>query len=140
MNRLFIFFLILLGSNYIVAQEILVPEKLKTIPNSQCHWAYSVERVNTKHDSHNYIITVNIAQIDSTGYRGTLKLKDGTVYCRFNDKGITKKIQFKKSRKNWIGKFKIYTKKTLPLEIIANYNQQEVIMPLSLNEGRYPGE
>lgn len=110
------------------------------IPNSQCYWAYGVERVNTKHDSNNYIITVNVSQIDSTGYRGTLKLKDGIVYCRFNDKGITKKIQFKKSQENWIGKFKIYTKKTLPLEIVAIYNQHEVIMPLNLNEGRYPRE
>lgn len=142
MKGLFIFFLILLGSNYIVAQEILVPEILKTIPNSRCYWAYSVERVNTNRDSvHNYIITVNVAQVDSEGnYRGKLKLKDVIVYCRFNDEGITKKVRFKKSRKNWIGKFKIYTNQTLPLEIVSKYKQQEVIMSLNLNKGTYPGE
>lgn len=142
MKRLFISFLILLSSNYIVAQEIIVPEIVKTIPNSNCYWAYSVERADNKHDGvYNYIITVNVAQVDNTGnYRGKLKLKNVIVYCRFNDGGIPKKIRFKKSRKNWIAKFKIYTNKTLPLEIVANYKQQEIIMSLDLNKGNYPGE
>ncbi|WP_379964099.1 hypothetical protein [Epilithonimonas sp. UC225_85] len=142
MKRLLLFFLILLGLNYIIAQEILVPQIVKTIPNSKCYWAYSVKRVNTKrHSFHNYIITVNVAQVDSTGnYRGKLKLKDVIVYSRFNDEGITKKIRFKKSRKNWIAKFKIYTNQTVPLEIVAKYKQQEVIMSLNLNKGTYPGE
>ncbi len=142
MKSLLKYYMLLFCSFYAYAQEISVPEKLKTIPNTECYWAYSVERTNTKNDSiHNYTIRVNIAQIDSTGnYKGNLKLNNVIVYCQFVENGNTKKKRFKQSGENWISKFKIHTNKSLPLEIIANYDNQESIMPLKLNQGTYPGE
>ena len=141
MKRILIFLLLVICAINVNAQEILIPKDLKTIPNSKSYWAYSVERDYTKESIHKYTITANIAQIDSLGnYKGKLKLKDAKIYCRFIENGKTKRINFKPKQKNWVAKFKIHTNQILPLEIVANYNKQEFIMPLKLNKGIYPGE
>lgn len=143
MKRLCIYFIILLSTfNTAIAQEIPVPESLKTVPNSKCYWSYSVERLNSKDNSfHKYSIRVSVVQYDSNGkYKWDLKLRNAKIYCCFEENGILKKIYFKQVGKKWIAKFKIHTNEVLPLEIKASYNNNERIMPLKLNEGTYPGE
>lgn len=133
---------LLLLSNIAIAQEIPVPESLKTFPNAKCYWSYSVERVSTRNDSvHKYIIQVELEQQDSIGNnKGRLRLKHASVYCDFSEKGISKRIYFKQKGLKWIAKFKISTNQLLPLNIIANYNHHQTTMPLTLNEGTYLGE
>ena len=129
-------------SNIAFSQEVPVPESLKTFPNAKCYWSYSVERLRTTDDSvHNYIIRVSLQQQDSIGNnKGRLKLKHALIYCDYSDKGILKKIRFKQKGLQWTAKFNVSTNQPLPLGIIANYNQHQRIMPLTLNEGTYPGE
>ena len=129
-------------SNIANAQDVPVPESVKTFPNAKCYWSYSVERSTTTHDSiHQYIIRVSLQQQDSLGNnKGRLKLKHALIYCNFSDKGISKKIYFKQKGMQWIGKFKISTNQPLPLRIIAEYNHDQKSMSLTLNEGTYPGE
>ncbi len=142
MKQLPIFFTIFFSGIYIFAQEIPIPEKLKTIPNSKSYWGYSVERKNTKRDSlHNYFIRVNISQIDSSGNpKGSLKVKDVVIYCRFSENGTERNIKFKNASKYWKAKFRIHSNQILPLEIVAKYKNYETIMALKLNKGMYPGE
>lgn len=132
----------LLISDITTAQEVPVPERLKTFPNAKCYWAYGVERLSTTKDSvHNYIIRVSLQQQDSIGNnRGRLKLKNALIYCDYSDAGIPKKIYFKQRGLQWIGKFKVSTNHPLSLRIIADYNHQQTKMPLTLNKGTYPGE
>ncbi len=132
----------LLISDIATAQEVPVPERLKTFPNAKCYWAYSVERLSTTEESvHNYIIRVSLQQQDSIGNnKGRLKLKHALIYCDYSDTGILKKIYFKQKGLQWIAKFKVSTNQPLSLRIIANYNNQQTKMPLTLNEGTYPGE
>lgn len=143
MKRLLIYLIgLLFVSTVAISQEIPVPEKLKTIPNAKCYWGYSVERLNTEHDSiHKYTIRVSVQQVDSSGNnKGRLRLKHAIIYCSFIEEGIPKKIFFKQVGLKWIAKFRIHTNELLPLKIIAKYNNQKRIMPLKLNEGTYPGE
>ena len=129
-------------SHILIAQEVPVPESVKTFPNAKCYWGYSVERVSTTHDSvHKYIIRVSIVQEDSVGNnKGSLRVKHALIYCSFLEKGITKTIYCKPKGSLWVAKFKISTNQPLPLKLIANYNHQLTTMPLTLNEGTYPGE
>lgn len=129
-------------SDIAIAQEVPVPESAKTFPNAKCYWSYSVERLSTTHDSvHNYIIRVQLQQQDSIGNnKGRLRLKHALIFCDFSDNGFPKKIYCKQKGLQWIAKFKVSTNQPLPLRIIANYNQHQRIMPLTLNEGTYPGE
>jgi len=133
---------LLFVSNIVIAQEVPVPESVKTFPNAKCYWSYSVERVSTTHDSvHKYIIRVQLQQQDSIGNnKGRLRLKNALIYCSFSEKGISKKIYCKQVGLQWIAIFRISTNQPLPLKIIANYNHQQTTMPLTLNEGTYPGE
>jgi len=133
------FFLI---SNIATAQEVPVPESLKSFPSAKCYWAYGVERLSTTKDSiHNYIIRVSLQQQDSVGNnKGRLKLKQALIYCTYSDTGIPKKINFKQKGFLWIAKFKVSTNQPVPLKIIADYNHQQTKMPLTLNKGTYPGE
>jgi hypothetical protein len=136
-KRLFLYLIgFLLVSDIATAQEVPVPESLKTFPS------YGVERVSTTNDSvHNYVIRVALQQQDSIGNNmGRLKLKPALIYCEFSDKNISKKIYFKRKGLLWIAKFKVPTNKPLPLRIIANYNHHQRVMLLTLNEGTYPGE
>lgn len=132
----------LLISDIVIAQEVPVPESLKTFPSAKCYWAYGVERLSTtKGGVHNYIIRVTLQQQDSIGNnKGRLKLKHALIYCDYSDSDILKKIYFKQKGLQWIAKFKVSTSRPLPLRIIANYNHQQTKMPLTLNEGTYPGE
>jgi hypothetical protein len=132
----------LLISDIATAQEVPVPEKLKTFPNAKCYWAYGVERLSTTKDSvHNYIIRVSLQQQDSMGNnKGRLKLKHALIYCDYSDAGIPKKIYFKEKGFQWIAKFKVSTNQPLQFMIIADYNHQQTKMPLILNRGTYPGE
>lgn len=141
--RLFLYLIgFLLVSHIATAQEVPVPESLKTFPRAKCYWSYGVERVSTTKDSvHNYVIRVALQQQDSIGNnKGRLKLKHALIYCEFSDKNISKKIYFKRKGLLWIAKFKVPTNQPLPLRIVANYNHHQRIMPLTLNEGTYPGE
>ena len=133
---------LLLVSNIAFSQEVPVPESLKTFPNAKCYWSYSVERLSTTHDSiHNYIIRLQLEQQDSVGNsKGRLRLKHAFIYCEYSDKGIPEKISFKQKRLQWIAKFKVSTNQPVPFRITANYKQHQRIMPLTLNEGIYPGE
>lgn len=133
---------LLLVANIAFSQEVPVPESLKTFPNAKCYWSYSVERVGTTHDSvHNYIIRVQLEQQDSVGNsKGRLRLKYAFIYFDYSDKATPKKIAFKQKRLQWIAKFKVSTNQPVPLRITANYKQHQRIMPLTLNEGTYPGE
>lgn len=142
MKQLLIFFTIFFSVNNILAQEIPIPEKYKTIPNSKSYWSYSVERKNTKRDSlHNYIIRVNIAQVDSTGNpKRFLKIKGAIIYCRFSENGTERKIKFKNANKYWKAKFRVHSNQKLPLEIVAKYKNHERVMSLNLNTGIFPGE
>jgi len=143
MNKLFIFLIgLLFTSTSVTAQEVPVPESLKTIPNSKCYWGYGVERISTKVDSiHKYIIRVSLQQTDSEGNpKSRIKLKDAKIYCSFDENGISKKIHFKRIGLQWIAKFKIHTNNPVPLKIVANYKNHETEMPLKLNLGTYPGE
>ena len=142
MKQLLVILAIFFSVNNILAQEIPIPEKHKTIPNSKSYWSYSVARKNTKRDSlHNYIIRVNIAQVDSTGNtKGFLKIKDAIIYCRFSENGTERKIKFKNASKYWKAKFRIHSNQILPLEIVAKYKDHETVMNLNLNTGIYPGE
>jgi hypothetical protein len=132
----------LLVSNIATAQEVPVPESLKSFPSVKCYWAYGVERLSTTKDSiHNYIIRVTLQQQDSAGNnKGRLKLKHASIYCAYSDTGIPKKINFKQKGFLWIAKFKVSTNQPVPLKIIADYNHQQTTMPLTLNKGTYPGE
>jgi hypothetical protein len=125
-----------------ISQEISVPKSLRTMSNTKCYWSYSVERKSTTHDSiHKYVIRVQLIEKDSIGnYNWTLQVKHGLIFCSYNEKNNFKKIYFKKVGRQWIADFKIFTNQPLPLKIVANYNHQETIMPLTLNEGTYPGE
>ena len=76
----------------------------------------------------------------SSGIYALQALKHALIYCDYSDNGIPKKIYFKQKRLQWIAKFKVSTNHPLPLKIIANYNHHQRIMPLTLNEGTYPGE
>ena len=69
MTRLFIYFIVILSTfTTAIAQEIPVPESLKTVPNSKCYWSYSVERLNSKDDNfYKYSIRVSVVQKDSNG-------------------------------------------------------------------------
>ena len=129
-------------SNIVNAQDVPVPESVKTFPNAKCYWSYGVERVSTKHDSaHHYIIRVSLQQQDSIGNnKGRLKLKHALIYCDFSDNGIPKKIHCKRKGLQWIANFEVSTNQPLPLKIIADYNHHQTIMSLTLNEGTYPGE
>jgi hypothetical protein len=143
MSKLLILFIgLLCASNTIVAQEVPVPESLKTAANAKCYWSYSVERVGTANDSlHKYIIRVALQQVDTSGnYKGRLQLKHAVIYCSFSEKGISNKIKFKQVGLQWIANFRISTNQPLSLRIIANYNHHERVMPLTLNKGTYPGE
>lgn len=144
MNKLIKYFLgLFFVSSASIAQEIDIPESLKIIPNAKCYWSYSVERISTKNDSiHNHIIRVSIVQEDVNGkYLGDkFKLNNTILYCSYLEKGITRKVFFKQKRKKWIAKFRIYTNEILPLKIIAEYGNDKRIMPLTLNNGTYPGE
>jgi hypothetical protein len=133
---------LLFVSNIVIAQEVPVPESVKTFPNAKCYWSYSVERLSTTHDSvHKYIIRVQLQQQDSIGNnKGRLHLKNAIIYCGFFEKGISKKIFCKQVGLQWIANFRISTNHPLPLKIIANYHQQQTKMPLTLNDGTYPGE
>lgn len=129
-------------STVAIAQEVPVPESLKTVPNAKCYWGYGVERLRTIRDSlHKYIIRVNLDQTDDVGNpKGRLKLNQAIIYCSFIENGIPKKVYFKQAGLLWIAKFEIHTNRTLSLNITAKYNSQETIMPLKLNRGTYPGE
>ena len=129
-------------SDIAISQEVPVPESLKTFPNAKCYWSYSVERLRTTHDSvHQYIIRVSLQQQDSIGTnKGRLRLKHALIYCDYSDKGIPRKIYLKQKGLQWIAKFEVSTNQPLSLLIITNYNQHQRIMPLTLNEGTYPGE
>jgi hypothetical protein len=133
---------LLLISDIATAQEVPVPESLKSFPSAKCYWAYSVERLSTTKDSiHNYIIRVTLQQQDSVGNnKGRLKLSHALIYCTYSDTGIPKKINFKQKGFLWIAKFKVSTNQSVPLKIIADYNHQQTKMPLTLNKGTYPGE
>ena len=133
---------LLIVSNHVIAQEVPVPESIKTFPSAKCYWSYSVERESTTNDSlHKYIIRISLQQQDSIGNnKGRLKLKHALIYCDFSDKGIPKKIYCKQKGLQWIAKFKVSTNQPLPLRIIANYNHHQTTMPLTLNQGTYPGE
>jgi hypothetical protein len=124
------------------AQELPVPEALKTFPKSKCYWSYSVERVSAKQNSQStYSIRVGIEQIDSTGHpSGSLKIPGVKIYCRFTDKLIARKVYCRQVGYSWIAKFTIHTSKPLPVEIVASYRGSKQIMALKLNEGTYPGE
>ena len=132
----------LLVSDIATAQEVPVPESLKSFPSAKCYWAYGVERLRTTKDSiHNYIIRVSLQQQDSVGNnKGRLKLKNALIYCTYSDTGIPKKINFKKKGFLWIAKFRVSTNQPVQLNIIADYNHQQTKMPLTLNKGTYPGE
>jgi hypothetical protein len=132
----------LLVSDNATAQEVPVPESLKTYPSARCYWSYGVERLNSNKDSvHNYVIRVALQQQDSIGNnKGRLKLRGAIIYCEFSDNDGPKKIYFKRKGLNWIANFKVRTNQLLPLRIVANYRHDQRIMPLTLNEVTYPGE
>jgi len=132
----------LLVSDIATAQEVPVPESLKSFPSAKCYWGYSVERLSTTKDGiHKYIIRVSLQQQDSVGNnKGRLKLKQALIYCTYSDNGIPKQINFKQKGFLWIAKFKVSTNQPVPLKIIADYNHQQTQMPLTLNKGIYPGE
>ena len=136
------FLCFLFVSNITISQVVPVPESLKTVPNANCYWSYSVERLGTINDSlHKYQIKVQLEQQDSSGNnRGRLRVRHALIYCAFIEKDIPKKIYCKQVGKQWIANFSIFTNKPLPVEIIADYNNQKRTMPLTLNEGTYPGE
>lgn len=143
MKRLFLYLIgFLLVSDFATAQEVPVPESLKTFPSAKCYWAYSVERLSTTKDIvHNYIIRVTLQQLDSIGNnKGRLKLKHVLIFCEYTDTGIPKKIYLKQKGLQWIAKFKVSTNQPLPLRIIASYDHHQTKMPFTLNEGTYPGE
>lgn len=129
-------------SDIAIAQEVPVPESLKTFPNAKCYWSYGVERLGTTHDNlHKYIIRVALQQEDSSGNnKGRLRLKSVSIYCDFSDNDIPQKIYCKQKGLLWIAKFKVSTNQPFPLRIIANYNHNQTTMPLTLNKGTYPGE
>jgi hypothetical protein len=142
-KRLFSYLIgFLLVSHIATAQEVPVPELLKTFPSAKCYWSYGVERVSTTNDSvHKYIIRVALQQQDSIGNnKGRLKLRRALIYCEFSDKDIPKKIYFRRKGLQWIAKFKVSTNQPVPLRIIANYNHHQRIMPFTLNKRTYPGE
>ena len=143
MKRLILYIIgFFLVSDIATAQEVPVPESLKTYPNAKCYWSYGVERLNTtKVNVRNYIIRVALEQHDSIGSnKGRLKLRDAVIYCEFSDNGILKKVYFKRKGLNWIAEFKVWTNDPLPLKIVATYKDHQRIMPLTLNKGTYPGE
>ncbi len=136
------FIVLIFISKAAVSQEVAIPKSLKRFSNSKCYWSYSVERESTISDSiHKYIIRVELIEEDSIGnYRWGIGVKNGSVYCSFNENEIYKKIYFKQAGKQWVAKFSISTNRPLPVKIIATYKHQERTMPLTLNEGTYPGE
>lgn len=124
------------------SQEVPIPESLKTYPKAKCYWSYSVERLKTTKDSvHQYIIRVQLQQQDSVGNdKGRLRLKQAFIYCYYSDKDISNEIHFKQKGLLWIANINVSTNQPLPISIVANYYQHRRIMPLTLNEGTYPGE
>ena len=133
---------LLVISHGATSQEFPVPESLKTYPKAKCYWSYSVERLKSENDIvHHYIIRVQLQQQDSVGNnKGRLRLKHALIYCNYSDKNIPKEIHFKQKGLQWIAKFNVSTNQPLPLRIVANYYQHQRIIPLTLNEGTYPGE